>query len=86
MKVMEVAKEIRPGDKNVGPLRLGAGRRCGLLADGLGGGCRMLAFLGAGEARRKRDAAGVMGCRGWMGRAMVRRRFAAAIRRYLIGH
>ena len=31
-KVMEVAKEIRPDDKNAGPLRLGAGRLCGLLA------------------------------------------------------
>ena len=31
-KVMEVAKEIRSDDKNAGPLRLGAGRRCGLLA------------------------------------------------------
>ena len=38
------------------PLRLWAGRLCGLLADGLGGvggGWRMLAFLGAGEARRE---------------------------------
>ena len=38
-KVMKVAKEIRSGDKNAGPLRLGAGR--------------LLAFLGAGEARRE---------------------------------
>ena len=30
-------------------------------------GWRMLAFLGAGDARRKRDAAGVMVCRGWLG-------------------
>ena len=30
-KVMEVAKEIRSDDKNAGPLRLGAGRLCGLL-------------------------------------------------------
>ena len=48
-------------------------------ADGLGGGWRMLAFLGAGDARRKRDAAGgggavggvqgggAMVCRGWLG-------------------
>ena len=28
---------------------------------------RLLSFLGAGDARRKRDAAGVMGCRGWLG-------------------
>ena len=40
-KVMEVAKEIRLGDKNAGPIRLGAGRRCGLLADAcLSGGRR----------------------------------------------
>ena len=38
-KVMEAAKEIRPGDKNAGPLRLVAGR--------------LLAFLGARGARRK---------------------------------
>ena len=39
----------------------------GLLADGLGGavGCwRLLSFLGAGDARRKRDAAGVGGAVG----------------------
>ena len=63
------------------PLRLGAGRLCGLLADAwlpadcLGGGggwleayaagWRMLAFLGAGEARRKRDAAGGGWCCRW---------------------
>ena len=47
-KVMKVAKEIRPGYKNAGPLRLGAGR--------------LLAFLGAGDARRKEPAAGVMVC------------------------
>ena len=57
----------------IAPPRLGAGRLCGLpaaaglLADGLAGGggwleayaagWRMLAFLGAGDARRKRDAA-----------------------------
>lgn len=42
--------------KNAGPLRLGAGRLCDLLADGLGGvggGWRLLAFLGAGDARRE---------------------------------
>ena len=39
-KVMEVAKEIRPGDKSAGPLRLGAGRRCGLLAAACLSGCR----------------------------------------------
>ena len=43
-------------DTNPPPLRLGAGRLCGLLADGLGGvggGWRVLAFLGAGYARRE---------------------------------
>lgn len=62
--------------KNAGPLRLGAGRRCGLLAaagllvDGLAGGggwleayaagWRMLAFLGAGEARREGPPPGLV--------------------------
>ena len=66
------------------PLRLVAGR---LLADGLGGAVvcwrllllseagRLLAFLGAGDARREGRAARVMVCRGWLGRAMVRRQF-----------
>ena len=58
--------------KNAGPLRLGAGR--------------LLAFLGAGEAKRKGPAAGAMVCRGWLGRAMIRRRSAAAILRYLISY
>ena len=81
-----------------------------LLADGLGGAVvcwrllllseagRLLAFLGAEEARREGRAAvvggavgggqsaGLMVCRGWMGRAMVRRRSAAAIRMYLISN
>ena len=39
--------------KNAGPLRLVAGR--------------LLAFLGAGEAKRKGPAAGAMVCRGWLG-------------------
>ena len=39
--------------KNVGPLRLGAGR--------------LLAFLGAGDAKREGAAAGAMVCRGWLG-------------------
>ena len=83
-KVMEVAKEIRSDDKKRGAAPAGAGR--------------LLAFLGAGEARRKIPAAvvggavgggqcaGVMVCLGWLGREMVRRRSAAAIRRYLISH
>ena len=63
--------------KNAGPLRLWAGRLLAcfrmLLAPDV---CRLLAFLGAGETRRKRAAgvggavggvqgSGVMGCRGW---------------------
>ena len=36
---------------------------------------RLLAFLGAGDARMEGRAAGVMVCRGWMGRAMIRRQF-----------
>ena len=72
----------------------------GLLADGLAGGggwleayaagWRMMSFLGAGDARRKRDAAGAGGavggvqcggamvCRGWLGGGDPE-----AIRRYL---
>ena len=61
---MDYTKEIRSDDKNAGPLRLGAGR--------------LLAFLGAGDARRegrrRGDGAvgsghgsGVMVCRGWLG-------------------
>ena len=69
---MDYTKHIRTSYKNAGPPRLGAGR--------------LLAFLGAGDARRKRPAAGVMVCRGWLGRAMIRRRSAAVIRRYLISH
>ena len=45
-KMMEVAKEIRSGDKNAGPLRLGAGR--------------LLAFLGAGDARREGPPPGLV--------------------------
>ena len=85
-KVMEVAKEISPDDKKRGVLRLVAGRRCGLLvdagllADGLAGGggwleayaagWRMLAFLGAGEARRegRRRGDGLPGMAGAPGR------------------
>ena len=76
--------------KNAGPLRLWAGRLCGLLADGLGGvvgGWRMIAFLGSRRGKEGGPAAGVggavggvqgsgaMGCRGWMGRAIIRRQF-----------
>ena len=90
-EVMKMAKEIRPDDKNAGPLRLGAGRLCGLLvmlllpADDLGGGCagRLIPFLGAGDARRDWPAAGVMVCRRCRGLAMIRRRSAATIRQDL---
>ncbi|MCI6433825.1 MAG: hypothetical protein MR828_03485 [Clostridiales bacterium] len=80
--MIKTAKEIRPDDKKrvktgvKTPTNLrsgwGAGRLCGLLAaagllaDGLGGGWRMLAFLGAGEARREGPPPGgggaVSGC------------------------
>ena len=53
-KVMEVAKEIRSDDKNAGALLLGAGR--------------LLAFLGAGEARRERRRRGWWCCRWRSGR------------------
>ena len=36
---------------------------------------RLLAFLGAGEARREGRAAVVMVCLGWLGMAMIRRQF-----------
>ena len=81
-------------------------------ADGLGGGWRMLAFLGAGEARREGPPPGVVlsvasreagrwsagggllgGLLGgfWLSAgdgwaAAIRRRSAAAIRRYLISN
>ena len=66
--------------KNAGPLRLGAGR--------------LLAFLGAGEAKRKGPAAGVMVCRwlpAWRLLAVFRGWLwagndPAEIRRYLISH
>ena len=57
-KVMEVAKEISPDDKKRGVLRLGAGRRCGLLVDGLGGGCYRMA--GGCWAAGGRSAAGLI--------------------------
>ena len=69
-------RKDRCQDTNQPPPRLGAGRLCGLLAasgllaDGLAGGggwleayaagWRMLAFLGAGEARREGRRRGVV--------------------------
>ena len=48
---MDYTKHIRTSYKNAGPPRLGAGR--------------LLAFLGAGDARGKSRAAGVMVFRWW---------------------
>ena len=59
-KVIEMAKEIRPDDKKRGAAPAG----------GPGGAVvcwRLIAFLGAGEERRKGRAAGAMVCRGWLG-------------------
>lgn len=78
-KVMKSAKEIRSGDKNAGPLRLGAGR--------------LLAFLGAGEARMEGQPPGLVvlsvaarrrgdGLPGMAAAGNV----PAAIRRYLISN
>ena len=80
-KVMELAKEIRPGDKKrvKTGVKTPINRRPGWGPGGSVVCWRMLAFLGAGDARRKRDAAGgggavggfqgggVMVCRGWLG-------------------
>ena len=88
-KVMETAKEIRPDDKKTckdrcqdtcqPPLRLGAGRLCGLLADAGLSGCRRCKeggpAAGVGGAGGGGQGSGVMVCRGWPGRAMVRRQF-----------
>lgn len=52
-KVMEAAKEIRTGDKNAGPLRLGAGR--------------LVPFSGGRRDKEGGPAAGAMVCRGWLG-------------------
>ena len=97
-KVMKTAKEIRPGYKKRVKTCIKTGvktpinRRSGWVPGGSVVCWRMLAFLGAGEARRKRDAAGgggavggcqgggAMACRGWLGGGDP-----AAIRRYLIG-
>ena len=80
-KVMEVEKEIRPDDKKrvKTGVKTPINRRPGWVPGGSVVCWRMLAFLGAGDARRKRDAAGgggavggfqgggVMVCRGWLG-------------------
>ena len=72
---MDYTKHIRKSYKKRegAPPRLGAGRLCGLLAaaglladvlGGVGCGWRLLAFLGAGDARRDGRAAGVGGAAG----------------------
>ena len=57
---MKAAKEIRPDDKKrvKTGVKTHANRRPGWVPGGSVVCWRMLAFLGAGEARRKRDAAG----------------------------
>ena len=67
--VMDYTKEIRSDDKKrvKTGVKTPINRRSGWGPGGAVGCWRMLAFLGAGDARRKRDAAGVMVCRGWMG-------------------
>ena len=83
-KEMKSAKEIRSDDK-----KRGAAPAAGLLADDcLSGGRRCKEVgpaAGVGGAGGGGQGAGAMVCRGWMGRAMFRRRSAAAIRMYLIG-
>ena len=124
---MDYTKEIRPDDKKrvKTGVKTHIDRRPGWLpggsvacwrmvwADVLGGGWRLLAFLGAGEARREGRRRGVVvlsvasraagrwsagggllgGLLGgfWLSAgdgwaAVIRRRSAAAIRRYLISH
>ena len=76
-KVMESAKEIRPDDKKrvKTGIKTPINRRSGWGPGGSVVCWRLLAFLGAGEARREGRAAGAMVCRGWMGLAMFRRQF-----------
>ena len=72
-KAMEVAKEIRPDDKKRGAATAG-GRAAACLA-----GCRRCKeggpAAGVSGAVGGVQGSGVMVCRGWMGRAMVRRQF-----------
>ena len=88
-KVMKTAKEIMPGYKNrvKTGVKTPINRRPGWVPGGSVVCWRLLAFLGAGDARREGRAAGVggavggghgagvMACRGWLGRAMIRRQF-----------
>ena len=63
---MKVAKEIRSGDKKrvKTGVKTPINRRPGWVPGGSVVCWRLLAFLGAGEARRKRAAAGVGGAVG----------------------
>ena len=79
-KVMDYTKHIRTSYKNAGPLRLGAGRRCGLLAaaSAVGGwaaaclsGCRR---GNDGEGLRRGDGLPGMAGRRWSG-GDLRRQF-----------
>ena len=86
-KVMKVTKEIRPDDKKrvKTGVKTPINRRPGWVPGGAvvcwrmvwavlvaDGGC--LPFWGP-DRQGGRAAAGVMVCRGWMGRAMIRRQF-----------
>ena len=74
---MDYTKEIRPCDKKrvKTGVKTPINRRPGWVPGGSVVCWRLLAFLGAGEARREGRAAGAMVCRGWMWRAMIRRQF-----------
>ena len=89
-KVMKASKEIRPDDKKRGAAPAG-GRAALWSAGGWPGRCwwRMAASCLSGGRRGKEggpaagvggavgggQGAGAMVCRGWMGRAMIRRQF-----------
>ena len=76
---MEVAKDIRPDDKNAGEEPTGLVVLSVAIRGGRGDGLPVVAFWVACLV-----AAG--GLPGMAGRAMFRRRSAAVIRRYLISH
>ena len=82
-KVIKSAKKIRSDDKKRGAAPAG-GRAAACLSGGRRGKEGGPA-AGVGGAVGGGQGAGEMVCRGWLRRAMVRRRSAAAIRRYLIG-
>ena len=76
-KAMEVAKDIRSDDKKrvKTGVKTPINRRPGWVPGGSVVCWRLLAFLGAGDARREGRAAGAMVCWVCMRRAMVRRQF-----------